>query len=174
MMHETERKSASYANTTQPIFRVNLGTLPMIVIGFLIVIFALREAPWEADYVNASPWDIVSHWQLATGDDVPDGMEVERAQGYEMRRLLDFVIYGTIPLGAVTILLLGIFNNPSLFAILMGIGFYGIIYAGSTGLTGGPLMTAGGYALILVSATLGWLTSYGPDEELDEDTRATV
>ncbi len=174
MIRETERESATYARVTQPVFRVNLGSLPMVVIGFLIVIFALKEGPWKADYVNASPWDIVSHWQLATGDDTPDGREVERPQGYEMRRLLDFVIYGTIPLGAVTILLLGILNHPSLFAILMGIGFYGIVYAGSTGLTGGPLMTAGGYALILVSATLGWLTSYGPDDELDDDARATV
>lgn len=175
MLFEADNQPATNRLPRQQMFRVNFGTLPMIVIGFLIIIFALKEAPWEPDYVDAPPWESVTHWERALGNDIPaEGMEVERPAGYSARRLLDFVIYGTIPLGAIAILLLGIFNNPTLFGILVGIGFYGIIYAGSSGFTAGPLITAGGYALILVSATLGWLTSHGADEDLDEDASATV
>ena len=175
MMFETDQKPATaHLPKRHSMFRVNLGTLPMMVVGFLLIIFALREAPWEPDYENAPPWESVTHWERAIGDDIPEGIQAERPTGYAGRRLLDYVIYGTIPLGAITILLLGMFNNPTLFGILVGIGFYGVIYAGSSGFTAGPLMIAGGYALILVSATLGWLTSHTADEDLDADTSATV
>lgn len=168
MMLESERTHWEDRPLKQDLFRINLGTLPMIVIGFLLIIFALREAPWQPDYENVPAWESVTHWERAVGDDIPEGIEAERVGGYDARRLLDFVIYGTIPLGAITILLLGIFNNPSVFGILVGIGIFGIIYAGSSGFTAGPLMLAGGYALILVSAILGWLTSLDADDPLDD------
>ena len=68
MMLETEHTASANPLPKQRLFRVNFGTLPLIVIGFLLIIFALREAPWQPDYENVRRRGRVSsHWERGRG-----------------------------------------------------------------------------------------------------------
>lgn len=130
-----------------------LVSLPLVLVGLLVVVFALLQAAWPADYKNAS-YHYVSHWERLTGNDAPS--EVEREAGYNIRRTLDTLIYYMVLQSIVAVIGLAWLNERNLYLLLMVSGVYGILYAAGLGLVIGPILTAAGFGLVLWGATLGY------------------
>ncbi len=132
-----------------------LVNLPLMIIGLLLVVIALLEGAWPADYENAR-YHYVSHWDRLTGNDAPDNLEVNRETGYYIRRTLDTIIYFMVLQGVVAVVGLAWLNERNLYLLLIVSGVYGILYAAGTGLVIGPILTATGFALVLWGAALGY------------------
>lgn len=151
--------STSQENAFLHRFLVNLSILPVIVLGFLMVIFALGFAPWQADFEEATNFDTVSHWNRFTGNDLPENRDVERPSGYLVRRIFDGTIYVSVIFGGMTVIALGFINRAWVFLPMIVLGLYGLLYAATSGLTVGPMILAGGYAMVFFGAIFGWITS---------------
>ncbi len=141
-----------------------LISLPLVILGLLIVIFALVNAKWSADYKGAEfSRERVSHWQRLSGNDLPEDPlsdeEYERTDGYRLRRTLDALIYYMVFQAIVAVVGLALLNDRRLFLLLFISSIYGILYAASMGIIIGPLLTITGFALVLFNAILGWFTS---------------
>lgn len=151
---------------------VNLSVLPIIVIGYLLVILALAKFPWPADFVDAQVYNTASHWNRLTSNDLPAGYDkdTERPQGYTNRRVFDGLVYAAVVIGALSVLVLGIVNQAWGYLPMAGAGIYGLIYAATVGLTAGPLVLATGFALVTVGSLFGWLSSGELDDTQSEFT----
>jgi uncharacterized membrane protein len=141
-----------------------LASLPLVIVGLLIVIFALLNAAWSPDYEGAAHRNQrVSHWQRLGGDDLPEDrlpdQEFERSSGYRVRRTLDALIYYMVFQAIVAVVGLALLNDRRLLLLLFISSIYGILYAVSMGIVIGPLLTIVGFALVLFSTIFGWLTS---------------
>lgn len=152
-------ESTSQDNAFLHRFLVNLSVLPVIILGFLMVMYALGFAPWQADFEEASNFDTVSHWNRMIGNDLPENRDVSRPPGYFMRRIFDMAVYASVIFGGMTIIALGFVNRAWVFLPMIGIGLYGLLYAATAGLTVGPIILAGGYAMVFFGAIFGWVTS---------------
>jgi hypothetical protein len=152
-------ESTSQDNTYLHRFLVNLSILPVIILGFLMVIYALGFAPWQADFEGATTNDTVSHWDRLNGNDLPENRDVERADGYMVRRIFDGTAYVSVVLGGLTVIALGFINRAWVFLPMVAIGLSGLLYAATSGLTVGPMILAGGYAMVFFGAIFGWVTS---------------
>lgn len=141
-----------------------LASLPLVIIGLLIVIFALLNAAWSPDYEGATFSNHrVSHWQRLGGNDLPEDSlpdeEFERPSGYRLRRTLDALIYYMVFQAIVAVIGLALLNDRRLLFLLFISSIYGILYGVSMGIVIGPLLTIMGFALVLFSTIFGWFTS---------------
>lgn len=147
--------------TFKPAVLVNL---PLILVGTAIVVYAVINAAWPSDFVNAPYNQTVSHQDRLTGHDRPADWPVEtplpRKSGYQLRRVLDGLVYYVLIQAVMAVIGLLIYGQRNFYLLLMVSGVYGIAYVAGLGVsTVGPLLSAGGFALILWGAVLGWLTS---------------
>ena len=161
MMNSEQPKAPTITNHQ---WSMILASLPLVIVGLLIVIFALLNAAWPPDYVGSEFRNQrVSHWQRLGGSDLPEDVlpdqEFERSSGYRIRRTLDALIYYMVFQAIVAVIGLAILNDRRLFFLLFISSVYGIFYAASMGIIIGPLLTITGFALVLFSTVLGWFTS---------------
>ncbi len=136
-------------------------SLPLLILGFFLVAFALFNAAWPPDYLNADPSQHVSHWNRMMGKDRPifNGaeVEVERPPAYAARRIVDAVAYISVIIGVLLLLGLAWWGERVFYLPLMVIGLYGLFYAIGLGIVIGPILAAAGYTPIFLGAILGWL-----------------
>ncbi|NDJ86059.1 MAG: hypothetical protein GYB66_09250 [Chloroflexi bacterium] len=136
------------------------ASLPLMVIGLFICLYALVNAAWPPDYANALPDASVSHRDRLIGNDKPEDVEsVERETGYQIRRFLDALAYFMLIQSVVAIVGLAWFTERALYLLLMVSGLYGVLYAAGLGNIIGPILFAGGFALVLWVAVLGWFAT---------------
>lgn len=140
-----------------------LFSLPLSIIGLFIVVYALLNAAWPPDYVDAPDQPGVSHIRRLLGDDAPKDLpatiEVKRSDGYQLRRVLDALIYYVVLQGIIAVVGLAWLTERYLYGLLVVSGLYGTIYAATLGNVIGPILTIVGFALVLWGAVLGWLTT---------------
>ncbi|MCI0711982.1 MAG: hypothetical protein L0154_17645, partial [Chloroflexi bacterium] len=94
-----------------------------------------------------------------TGNDLPENRDLKRPSGYMVRRIFDGTIYVSVIFGGITVIALGFINRAWVFLPMIVIGLYGLLYAATSGLTVGPMILAGGYAMVFFGAIFGWVTS---------------
>ncbi len=136
--------------------------LPLMIVGLFIVVFALVNAPWPADFKDARNDQAVSHWQRMTGNDIPEELlqfGVERASGLRIRRILDALMYYMVFQAIVAIVGLAWIGERGLYWLLMISGIYGILYAAWLGILVGPILASCGFALVLWGAVFGWFST---------------
>lgn len=153
--------SRNVPTTLKPVLLVNV---PLILVGLAIVVYAVLSAAWPSDFVNARRDQTVSHQERLTGHDrpadLPSEIALQRKPGYQLRRVLDGLVYYVIIQAALAIIGLVLYGERSLYLLLMVSGIYGIAYTAGLGVsTVGPILSASGFALLLWGAVLGWLTS---------------
>ena len=138
-----------------------LFSLPLSIIGLFIVVYALLNAAWPPDYEGAAFQRGVSHIDRLMGDDAPEDVtiEIERSDGYRLRRVLDVLIYYMVLQSIVAIIGLAWLTERYLYGLLLVSGLYGMIYAATLGNVIGPILIIVGFALVLWGAVLGWLTT---------------
>lgn len=144
---------------THAVSGANLASLPVILLGLMMVIFSLNAAPWPADYKDANQFTTATHRERLLGDDVPGDVDVERTSGYTMRRVLDGSIYVAFVFISLAWLTALVVHRDWVFLPMIGIGVFGVMYAATSGLTAGPLICGAGFALILFGAVFGWASS---------------
>lgn len=132
-----------------------LANLPITLLGVALVVWALVDTAWPADFVSAFPSDTVSHWERLTGNDAPEDRIVQRSGGYAIRRGVDALAYYMVFQSIVAIIGLAWFNDRNMYVLLLISGVFGVAYSASLGITIGPLIAAVGYGLILWSGVLG-------------------
>ena len=136
-------------------------SLPLLIIGFFLVAFALFNAKWPPDYLNSDPSQRVSHWHRMMGKDRPTlngaEIEVERPPAYLARRMVDAVAYISIIIGVLLLLGLAWWGERVFYLPLMVIGLYGLFYSIGLGIVIGPIVAIAGYTPIFLGAVIGWL-----------------
>jgi hypothetical protein len=138
-----------------------LASLPLITFGLFLIVFALVNAAWPPDYLNPPAGQTVSHWRRLIGDDVPGAPppQVLRPVAYELRRLLDGLVYVGVMAGIVSVVGLGWFGERLYYLPLMVTGLCGLLYSAGLGIVIGPMLASAGFALVLLGAILGWLVT---------------
>jgi hypothetical protein len=156
-----------------------LASLPLVIVGLFLVMFALVNAKWPPDYLDAPYGQAVSHWQRLTGDDAPappggQPLEVTRPTGYELRRFLDALVYFAVLVGLGSVIGLAWLGERLFYLPLMVVGLYGLCYAAGIGLSIGPMLAAAGFAPVFLGAMLGWIiTESMADHPNDQQQRVT-
>lgn len=150
------------------------ASLPLVIFGFFLVAFALFNAAWPPDYLNANANQHVSHWNRMVGKDKPifNGatLEVERPPAYLARRIIDAVAYISIIIGILLLMGLAWWGERVFYLPLIVIGLYGLFYSIGLGIVIGPIVAVAGYTSIFLGAALGWLMT---NTEADQDVGFT-
>jgi hypothetical protein len=154
-----------------------IASLPVLALGVFLMIFALVNAVWPADYVNATMNDTASHWERLTSEDEPDTPEgqeppeVERYGNHTVRRVVDGMAYFAVVQAIVAMIGLTLMGERYLYLLPMVSGLFGLIYSAMLGLIIGPILFATGSALVLVGGIMGFLTTRNVYTEFAEKQR---
>lgn len=127
------------------------------------MLFALWQGPFPPDYIGNEFGVTVSHNDRFTGDDLPDGVNedvIQRPPRYELRRIVDGMIYLAVVQGFLAVIGLGLLGERNIYLLLIVSGFFGFIYSTFMGLVVGPMMLGMGSLLVLWGALLGWFTTH--------------
>lgn len=136
------------------------SSLPIVTIGLLIVTVAMLFGPWPSDpFISGAK--TISHLDRLRGTIVgPSSVTVDedafKTTAWYARRVFDGVSLGLL-VGGYAGVALAIWHNVTgaLLALTL-IGVMGILYAAVVGLYPGPILTLGGFSLVLIGAGLGW------------------
>ncbi|MBI5930529.1 MAG: hypothetical protein HY862_14570 [Chloroflexi bacterium] len=152
-------------------------SLPLLILGFFLVAFALFNAAWPPDYLNADSGQHVSHLDRMLGKDQPifngTKVEVERPPAYLARRIVDAVAYISVIIGVLLLLGLAWWGERVFYLPLMVIGLYGLCYSVGLGIVIGPTVAAAGYTPIFLGAVIGWLMTDLPKHQNQENQQMT-
>jgi hypothetical protein len=150
-----------------------LVSMPIIVLGLIIVTFAVLKAPWPPDPRQYGR--TVSHFERLRGDQAESAAsenDSEDADWY-WRRVIDGAVLLALVLGyAGTCALIGL-NQPRVLPGLMANGLVGVICGAWGGLELGPMLTAGGFSLTLFGAGLGWASRYAANCQVEKTRTQT-
>jgi hypothetical protein len=146
-----------------------LGSVPIVTLGLLIVTFAILKGPWPPDQPTSFYGLTVSHFERLQGKQIglpPNATAAEagRTPVWYARRIFDGVAIGLLVAGYVSVAAVIWFNEWRMLIVLMGIAVVGIVYGGLVGLYAGPILTTGGFALILFGAGLSWASQYATED----------
>lgn len=137
------------------------GSIPIVTLGLLIVTFALLRAPWPPDPQSVYGTS-VSYFERLKGKQVSPPFVDEdtsyKSKTWYARRALDALALGLLVAGYISVALAIMLDNRRVLVSQVGIGALGILYSGTVGLFAGPILTLGGFALILFGAGLYWLS----------------
>lgn len=138
---------------------VIIASIPIILVGLLVVVFAMLRAPWPADPPSPATRGTVSFVGRVLGEQGnPPAAEGDRSAAWYARRVLDGLTAVLVIAACAAVGLLLISPRQELVAALTVGALLGVLYGASTGLYGGPMMTAGGFACVMFGAGLGWAT----------------
>jgi len=136
------------------------STVPVITLGLLLVTFAVLKAPWPPDPSLSVGGQTVSHLGRTLGKQPNTSTQFTnlrgRTEAWYVRRVFDGLMYALLASGYAATALLIWYEHPHILAVLGGIGFIGVCYGAWLGLYLEPILTVGGFSLILFGAGLGW------------------
>ncbi len=158
-----------------------LGIIPIVTLGLLLVTAAMLRAPWPPDQPASTFGVTVSYFDRIKGRQVgpPPGREADQSSKAVMwyaRRVIDGMVLALLVAGYASVTLAIWSNDGRILAVLTVIGGIGTMYGGSLGLYLGPILTTGGFALILFAAGLSWVSqgSGGTKRHKKQSTLETV
>jgi hypothetical protein len=131
-------------------------SIPIITLGLLLVTIAMLLAPWPPDQAVSTNRS-VSYLERIAGRqiDVPTGQSGKTLVWYG-RRVLDVLLVCILVMGYGSMALLAWRSEHRALIALIVIGALGTLYTGFLGLYPGPILAAGGFALVLFDAGLNW------------------
>jgi hypothetical protein len=134
--------------------RTLLAGVPVILAGLLLVTVAMLKAPWPSDplsLVNTT----VSYSGRLRGLTITASSKTPEWYG---RRVFDGLALGLLFTGYISVGLIIWANEWRVLIVLVLVGIGGVLYGGSIGLTIGPILTTGGFALVLFGAGLNLIS----------------
>jgi hypothetical protein len=134
--------------------RALLAGVPVILAGLLLVTVAMLKAPWPSDPLSLLN-TTVSYSERLRG--LPNAVNGKSFEWYG-RRVFDGLALGLLAIGYICVGLIIWTNEWRALIVLVLVGVCGTLYGGSIGLYVGPILTTGGFALVLFGAGLN-LTS---------------
>jgi hypothetical protein len=138
-----------------------LGSVPIITLGLLLVTIAMLKAPWPSDPESLTN-TTVSYRERLQGEQAGSFVVVEdqaeRSPEWYARRILDGLALGLLVIGYVGGVLMIWSNEWRVLIVLTLVGIGGTLYGGSVGLYAGPILTTGGFALVLFGAGLNLIS----------------
>ncbi len=138
-----------------------IGSLPIVTLGLLLVTFALMRAPWPPDPQSVYG-TTESYFDRLRGRDVPppyvNGESADKSTAWYARRVADGLALALLVAGYVSTGFALWLDNRRMLTVLIVIGACGTCYGGMVGLFAGPILTIGGFALVLFGAGLHWLS----------------
>jgi hypothetical protein len=134
--------------------RALLAGVPVILVGLLLVTVAMLKAPWPSDPLSLFN-TTVRYSERLRG--LPNAAESKTPEWYG-RRVFDGLALGLLVIGYISVGLIIWTNEWRALIVLVLVGVGGVLYGGSIGLYVGPILTTGGFALVLFGAGLN-LTS---------------
>lgn len=153
-----------------------LGIIPIVTLGLLFATVAMLRAPWPPDQPASTFGATVSYFERLQGKQVgpPQGADADQSSKTSLwyaRRVLDGIALGLVVVGYASVALAIWSNDGRILMILTVIGVIGTVYGGSVGLYLGPILTTGGFALILFAAGLSWVSQgAGSTKPLNKQT----
>ena len=141
-------------------------SLPIVSLGLLLVTFAIWRAPWPSDPELYGHH--ISHFERIKGKTiyVPPEKADYKTTMWHMRRVFDGAILVGLLICYLSVALALWLNEPRALWVLMGISVAGILYGADVGLHPGPILTVGGFSLILFGASLSWASQRAVTEKL--------
>jgi hypothetical protein len=140
-----------------------LSSVPVITLGLLLVTLAMLKAPWPPDPESVIG-TTVSYAARLQGKhaDLPlaTNSAAYQTSAWYGRRLLDGLALGLVIVGYFSVTLMIMLDEWRALVLLMLIGVVGTLYGGSVGLYIGPIVTTGGFALVLFGAGLNLISHY--------------
>jgi hypothetical protein len=137
-----------------------LSSVPIITLGLLLVTIAMLKAPWPSDPESLTGTTVSYGERLqgkqASGFIVVD--EAAKSPEWYGRRIFDGLALGLLLIGYVGVTLMIGLNEWRALIILTLVGIGGTLYGGSVGLYAGPILTTGGFALVLFGAGLSLIS----------------
>jgi hypothetical protein len=130
--------------------RALLVGVPVILAGLLLVTVAMLKAPWPSDPVSLLNTTVSYGDRLRGLPGFPDS----RTPEWYGRRVFDGLALCLLVIGYISVGLIIWTNEWRALIVLVLVGIGGTLYGGSIGLYVGPILTTGGYALVLFGAGL--------------------
>lgn len=155
-------------------WRSLLGSLPAITLGLLLVTIAMLRAPWPPDPESLTG-ETVSYSERLQGQQLDPTLSAEsasdRSAEWYGRRVLDGLALGLLVIGYLSVTLMIWSEEWRVLIVLTLVGIAGTIYGGLTGLYLGPILTTGGFALVLFGAGLNLISQYAVEAKYHELTQ---
>ncbi len=149
--------------------RALLVGVPVILLGLLLVTVAMLKAPWPSD--PASLYNTtVSYSERLQGKSVISAAETRTPDWYG-RRVFDGLALGLLVTGYFSVVLMIWSNEWRALILLVLLGMGGTLYGGSVGLYAGPILTTGGFALVLFGAGLNLISQTHIEKKYHELTQ---
>lgn len=139
-----------------------LGSVPVITLGLLLVTIAMLKAPWPSDPKSLTGATVSYSERLQGKPREPVNTEgkFEKSAAWYTRRVLDGLALGFVVIGYISLTLMIMLDEWRALIVLTLIGAVGTLYGGSVGLTIGPVLVIGGFALVLFGAGLSLISQY--------------
>jgi len=138
-----------------------IGSLPIVTLGLLLVTVAILRAPWPTDPQSVYG-TTESYFDRLRGKEAPppyvDGASADKSAAWYARRAADGMALVLLLAGYVSTGFALWSENRRMLAVLIVIGACGTCYGSMVGLFAGPILTIGGFALVLFGAGLHWLS----------------
>jgi hypothetical protein len=137
-----------------------LSSVPVITLGLLLVTIAMLKAPWPSDPESLTS-TTVSYGERLQGKQASSFIVVDKAAKspeWYGRRILDGLALSLLVLGYLGVTLMIGLNEWRALIMLTLVGISGTLYGGSVGLYAGPILTTGGFALVLFGAGLNLIS----------------
>jgi hypothetical protein len=152
-----------------------LVCVPVITLGLLMVTIAMVKAPWPSDPESLVNTTVSFSERLQgkqAGSAVAIASRVDRTPDWYGRRIFDGWALGLLVIGYISVALMIWSNEWRALMILTLVGIGGTLYGGSVGLYPGPILTTGGFALVLFGAGLSLISQRTLEAKYHELTRA--
>jgi uncharacterized membrane protein len=126
--------------------------LPLVILGFILVVFALAVLWWPTGNFGEQQVSIIHHISRLTRPlNNEDGLNLPR-------RFLDAGIYLIVLAGVVFLVTAWRRGTRGAVLGLIGVSVLGLSYASGMALYSGPMVSTCGFLLILFGAVVTWAT----------------
>jgi uncharacterized membrane protein len=129
--------------------------MPLVLIGLIIVLFALALLRWPAGPDADGPG--LHHLSRMLGPAPDGGPDIPR-------RLLDFIIYPVVLAGVGLLVMVLRRRSRTALIGLVAVGVLGLAYVNGMALYAGPMVSVCGFMLILFGGLVAWAGSSAPEE----------
>jgi hypothetical protein len=152
-------------------WRSVLSSLPVITLGLMLVTMAMLKAPWPPDPVSLTGKTVSFSERLQgqpPGPTLSAESAADRSAVWYGRRVLDGLALGLLVIGYLSVTLMIWSDEWRVLIVLTLVGIAGTIYGGLIGLYLGPILTTGGFALVLFGAGLNLISQVAVEAKYHE------
>lgn len=134
-----------------------VASMPVVLVGLLVVTFAMLVAPWPADPPSPVTGGTISFGERIIGrQGEPPAAESELDAVWYLRRGVDGLMALVVLAGYAVVWACLRFQRQLWLLMLVSGGVVGMMYGAATGLYGGPIFVSGGFACVTFGAGLAW------------------